>query len=58
MAHESVQYNTDVPEVGKNALERLANQWKNIEGFSAAYEPNKLVGELSIELMKKSYNFV
>ena len=54
LAHESVQYNTDVPEVGKNALERLANQWKNIEGFSAAYEPNKLVGELSIELMKKT----
>lgn len=53
LAHESIQYNTDVPNEGKNSLERLANQWRDIEGFSAAYDPKKLRGKMIVELMKK-----
>lgn len=45
LAQESRQFRTDVPE-GKNALDRLARQWSNIEGCSLAYDPKKLRGEM------------
>lgn len=53
IAHESIQYNTDVPNEGKNVFERLANQWRDIEGFSPAYDPKKLRGKLIAELAKE-----
>lgn len=53
VAHESIQYNTDVPADGKNALERIANQWRDIEGFTAAYDPKKLRGIMIGELAKE-----
>lgn len=45
LAQESRQFRTDVPE-GKNALERLAKQWSNIEGCSLAYDPKKARGSI------------
>lgn len=53
MAQESIQFNTDVPEDGENALERIAKQWRDIEGFTAAYDPKKLRGKLIGELAKE-----
>ncbi|MCD1147434.1 2-hydroxyacyl-CoA dehydratase family protein [Peptoniphilus sp. KCTC 25270] len=53
VAHESIQYNTDVPADGENALERIANQWRDIEGFTAAYDPKKLRGIMVGELAKE-----
>lgn len=41
LAQESRQFRTDVPE-GKDALDRLARQWSNIEGCSLAYDPKRL----------------
>lgn len=51
-AHESIQYNTDVPADGKDPLERIAKQWRDIEGFTAAYDPKKLRGIMVGELQK------
>ncbi|AKC62949.1 MULTISPECIES: 2-hydroxyacyl-CoA dehydratase subunit D [Clostridium] len=45
LAQESRQFRTDVPE-GKNALDRLARQWSNIEGCSLAYDPKKIRGSM------------
>lgn len=53
MAQESIQFNTDVPADGANGLERIANQWRDIEGFTAAYDPKKLRGKLIGELAKE-----
>lgn len=53
MAQESIQYNTDVPEDGVDGLERIAKQWRDIEGFTAAYDPKKLRGKMVGELAKE-----
>lgn len=53
VAHESIQFNTDVPSEGKDVLERIAKQWSNVEGFSPAYDPKKLRGSLIVDLAKK-----
>lgn len=53
VAHESIQYNTDVPADGKDPLERIAKQWRDIEGFTAAYDPKKLRGIMVGELAKE-----
>ncbi|MBU5306572.1 2-hydroxyacyl-CoA dehydratase family protein [Clostridioides mangenotii] len=45
LAQESRQFRTLVPE-GKDALERLARQWSNIEGCSLAYDPDKKRGSM------------
>lgn len=53
LVQESVQYGTDVPQEGKNSLEQMAKQWRDIEGFTAAYDPFKLRGKLSAELCEE-----
>lgn len=53
VAQESIQYNTDVPEDGSDGLNRLANQWRDIEGFVAAYDTKKLRGILLGKLAKE-----
>lgn len=51
LAHESRQFRTDVPE-GKDALERLARQWSNVEGCSLAYDPKKARGSMIVKEVK------
>lgn len=51
LAHGSRQFRTDVPE-GKDALERLARQWSNIEGCSLAYDPKKARGSMIVKEVK------
>lgn len=58
LAHESRQFRTDVPE-GKEALERLAMQWSDIEGCSLAYDPKKIRGSMiSNEVKEKGIDGV
>lgn len=52
LAQETRQFRTDVPE-GKDALERLARQWSNIEGCSLAYDPKKKRGSMIAETAKE-----
>lgn len=51
LAQESRQFRTLVPE-GKDALERLARQWSNIEGCSLAYDPEKKRGSMIVDEVK------
>ena len=50
---ESIQYNTDVPKDGSSQIENISLQWKNIEGFSGAYDPKMLRGSLIAKLAKE-----
>ena len=50
---ESILYNTDIPEGDEDGLKRLANQWRDIEGFVAAYDPKKLRGIMMSDLAKQ-----
>jgi len=52
LAHESVQYNSDIPDAA-DGISRLAEYWGVIKGFSFAYDPNKLRGKLMVELAKE-----
>lgn len=52
VAQETRQFRTLVPE-GKNALERLARQWSNIEGCTLAYDPMKKRGKMIVEDVKR-----
>lgn len=51
-AQESRQYTTLVPE-GKNALDRLARWWSNVEGCTLAYDPQKLRGTMIVDHAKR-----
>ncbi|WP_250673258.1 2-hydroxyacyl-CoA dehydratase family protein [Paraclostridium ghonii] len=51
LAQESRQFRTLVPD-GKDALERLARQWSNVEGCSLAYDPEKKRGSMIVEEAK------
>ncbi|MDO7204003.1 2-hydroxyacyl-CoA dehydratase family protein [Paraclostridium bifermentans] len=51
LAQESRQFRTLVPD-GKDALERLARQWSNVEGCSLAYDPDKNVGSMIADEVK------
>lgn len=52
LAQETRQFRTLVPD-GKDALERLARQWSNIEGCSLAYDPDKKRGSMIVDEVKK-----
>lgn len=52
LAQETRQFRTLVPE-GKDALDRLARQWSNIEGCSLAYDPEKKRGSMIVDNVKK-----
>ena len=52
LAQETRQFRTDVPE-GDSSLERLAMQWRDIEGCSLAYDPKKKRGQIITEDVKK-----
>lgn len=52
LAQETRQFRTDVPE-GDSSLERLAMQWRDIEGCSLAYDPKKNRGQIITEDVKK-----
>jgi len=52
LAQETRQFATDVPQ-GETALERLAMQWRDIEGCSLAYDPKKKRGKIIVEDVKK-----
>ncbi len=51
LAQETRQFRTLVPD-GKDALERLARQWSNIEGCSLAYDPDKKRGSMIVDEVK------
>ncbi|MGL5652088.1 MAG: 2-hydroxyacyl-CoA dehydratase subunit D [Paraclostridium sp.] len=51
LAQESRQFRTLVPD-GKDALERLARQWSNVEGCSLAYDPDKKRGSMIADEVK------
>lgn len=51
LAQESRQFRTLVPD-GKDALERLARQWSNVEGCSLAYDPDKKRGSMIVDKVK------
>ncbi|GAA0228714.1 (R)-2-hydroxyisocaproyl-CoA dehydratase subunit beta [Metaclostridioides mangenotii] len=51
LAQETRQFRTLVPD-GKEALERLARQWSNIEGCSLAYDPDKKRGSMIVDEVK------
>lgn len=52
VGEESIQYNTLVPKES-DPFESLALQWKNIEGFSVAYDPELKRGNLISKLAKE-----
>lgn len=52
LAQETRQFRTDVPQDGECALERLANQWRDIEGCSLAYDPQKKRGHIIVDEVK------
>lgn len=52
LAHESVQYNSDIPNAA-DGISRLAEYWGVVKGFSFAYDPKKLRGKLMVELAKE-----
>lgn len=52
LAQETRQFKTLVPE-GKDALERLARQWSDIDGCSLAYDPYKNRGTMIVEDAKR-----
>lgn len=52
-AQESRQFMTLVPEEGKNALDRLARWWSNVEGCTLAYDPMKLRGTMIVDNVKR-----
>ena len=52
LAQETRQFRTDVP-AGDSSLERLAMQWRDIEGCSLAYDPRKKRGQIIAEDVKK-----
>ena len=52
-AQESRQFMYDVPEEGKNAMERLARWWSIVEGCTLAYDPMKLRGKMIIDNVNK-----
>ena len=53
LAHETMQYLTDVPKDGEDAITRIANQWRDIEGFVVAYDPKRVRGIMMGELAKQ-----
>ncbi|MFT8871243.1 MAG: 2-hydroxyacyl-CoA dehydratase family protein [Sporolactobacillus sp.] len=54
LAQETIQFATDVPAEGENAIHRLALLFANIEGLSVAYDPEKKRGQLVLDLAKKN----
>lgn len=53
LAHETMQYIQDVPADGVDSIDRLCGQWRDIEGFSVAYDPKRVRGIMMGELAKK-----
>lgn len=53
VAQETLQFDTLVPNEGKSALERLALQWRDVEGSTLAYDPQKKRGKMIVENCKR-----
>lgn len=54
LAQETIQFATDVPAVGRDAIHRLALMFANIEGLSVAYDPEKKRGQMVLDLVKEN----
>lgn len=52
LAHESMQYLTDSPNDTFDPIDRICGQWRDIEGFSVAFDPNRRRGIMLGELAK------
>lgn len=53
LAQESRQFRNDVPEIDGDPLYALAKWWQDLEGCALATDPDKVRGQMLIDLVKK-----